>query len=79
MKNFCLEIRTVDRGLRDWNTISGIELIERVFGEVIPEPTYMTIRARTQEGKWVNISIPFDGIDSEPSAWIADEESGNVE
>ena len=79
MKHFRLEIRRVDRSLAEWNAISGIELIERIFGEPRPEPTVLTLRARTDEGTWVNISIPYEGEEGEASGWISADESGRVD
>lgn len=75
MKNFRLSVRPVNRTLLEWNEISGRQFIERVFGDVTPEPINMTIRARTKEGKWVHISIPYEGENGEPSAWISEDET----
>lgn len=78
MKNFRLEIVRVDRSLADWNEITGKELIERIFGYPRPEPIRMTFRAKTSEGKWVHIAIPYDGSEGEPSGWVSDDESGET-
>lgn len=79
MRDFRLEIRRVDRSLAEWNEITGVELIERLTGEPRPEPLVVTLRARMDDGRWANISIPYEGVDGSASGWISADESGRVE
>jgi hypothetical protein len=61
MKNLQVSLPLVDGGLLPVSVDSGREFIHRLAGDDFgPPPVRLILKARTDEGRTVTISIPYD-------------------
>lgn len=60
MRNLRVSVRLVNGGDQDFEYHSGKDLIESWFTDDWgPPPTFLEIKAKTEDGKTVMISIPY--------------------